>query len=239
MYVVITHLTRMRPGFICVAGIEPSTGRQIRPVLRGQLTRDLLRQNGGPFEIGGAIHLGETLCVGSAPEVEDHLFDLRKVRYLRRLCPNEFWTVLTKTTNPSLTTLFGNQLQLNKIDRSCTCPEKTGCASLGHFRSSASPRLAVNHWGRLRIDVADPRLSPELPVTDVRLFRSDQQTVRISLIDSLAKRLRDSNAVLAVGLTRPYRKQGDPAPCHWLQVNNIHLHDDPLGDSLAVPEIAV
>jgi hypothetical protein len=34
--------------------------------------------------------------------------------------------------------------------------------------------------------------------------------------------------ILSVGLTRPWRKQGDTAERHWLQVNNIHLRDAPL-----------
>jgi hypothetical protein len=35
-------------------------------------------------------------------------------------------------------------------------------------------------------------------------------------------------AILSVGLTRPWQKRGDTAERHWLQVNNIHLKDDPL-----------
>jgi len=31
-----------------------------------------------------------------------------------------------------------------------------------------------------------------------------------------------------VGLTRAYLKQGHTTARHWLQVNNIHLADDPL-----------
>jgi hypothetical protein len=34
--------------------------------------------------------------------------------------------------------------------------------------------------------------------------------------------------ILSVGLTRAWRKQNDTAERHWLQVNNIHLKDDPL-----------
>jgi hypothetical protein len=34
--------------------------------------------------------------------------------------------------------------------------------------------------------------------------------------------------ILSVGLTRPFRKWGDSEERHWLQVNNIHLEDDPL-----------
>jgi hypothetical protein len=35
-------------------------------------------------------------------------------------------------------------------------------------------------------------------------------------------------SILSLGLTRPWRKQGDTTERHWLQVNNIHLKDDPL-----------
>jgi hypothetical protein len=34
--------------------------------------------------------------------------------------------------------------------------------------------------------------------------------------------------ILSVGLTRPWQKRGDDAERHWLQLNNIHLRDDPL-----------
>jgi hypothetical protein len=34
--------------------------------------------------------------------------------------------------------------------------------------------------------------------------------------------------ILSVGLTRPWRKQEDTAERHWLQVNNVHLQDNPL-----------
>jgi hypothetical protein len=34
--------------------------------------------------------------------------------------------------------------------------------------------------------------------------------------------------ILSVGLTRLWRKQEDAAERHWLQVNNVHLQDDPL-----------
>jgi hypothetical protein len=40
----------MRRGLICVAGIDPSMGAHVRPVLDGQLPVALLQRNGGPFD---------------------------------------------------------------------------------------------------------------------------------------------------------------------------------------------
>jgi hypothetical protein len=35
MRIVVNHLTRMQPGYICVAGMERQGGRHVRPVLAG------------------------------------------------------------------------------------------------------------------------------------------------------------------------------------------------------------
>ena len=48
MKIVITDLTRMNDGHICVAGIEVESLRRVRPV-SGRLPSRLLRRNGGPL----------------------------------------------------------------------------------------------------------------------------------------------------------------------------------------------
>ena len=73
--------------YICVAGIDPDTGKHIRPTVRGRLSRALLRENGGPFDIAGLVDLGEVIPVGVAPEVEDHFFYHWQARYLDTLTP--------------------------------------------------------------------------------------------------------------------------------------------------------
>jgi hypothetical protein len=48
------------------------------------------------------------------------------------------------------------------------------------------------------------------------------------LIEKVAKRIASKTPViLSMGLTRGWRKPGDSVERHWLQVNNIHLADDP------------
>ena len=42
-----------------------------------------------------------------------------------------------------------------------------------------------------------------------------------------ARLARGVPCLLSVGLTRPFSSREGDAPVHWLQVNNIHLEDDP------------
>ena len=60
MRIVVNHVTRMTGSRICVAGIDTVTYRHVRPVTgpRNPLTRELLRDNGGPFGAGALVDIG-------------------------------------------------------------------------------------------------------------------------------------------------------------------------------------
>ena len=75
MRIVVSHLTRMDIGYICVAGIDVETGAHVRPILNGiRLATAMLRRCGGIFDIGTVIDLGTTSYQGRRPEIEDHVF---------------------------------------------------------------------------------------------------------------------------------------------------------------------
>jgi hypothetical protein len=82
MQVVINHLTRMNTGYMCVAGLDLKNGKHVRPVLGGRLGVELLRKNGGVFEIGAMVDLGPVRLVGTAPEVEDRQFTTGNLKVL-------------------------------------------------------------------------------------------------------------------------------------------------------------
>jgi hypothetical protein len=96
---------------------------------------------------------------------------------------------------------------------------------LGCLAPKKRPSLYVDHRGAVRIALGKANLS----VADLRLYERDHKTPRRDLVASLQRRLQAGvEAILSVGLTRPWRKHEDTAERHWLQVNNVHLHDDPL-----------
>ena len=228
MLLIINHVTRMKPGFICVAGIEPETGKHIRPVLcQGLLTRNLLRKEGGVFEIGALVDLGPTKDVGCAPEVEDREFCVANLRYKYKLKPDEFWKYVSTTAQNRAKSIFGEELQQRETSR--TTEAGAGKASLGILKPARVWHIGVNDFESVRIYLSDGEVHPDLPVTDIRLYARDQKTARHEIVDCLERRLRRAAAVFAVGLSRPWKKDGADAPRHWLQVNNIHLEEDPLG----------
>jgi hypothetical protein len=226
--ILVNHLTRMQPGFICVAGVDVNTLNHVRPVLRyGRLTTDLLKSNGGPLEIGAVVDLGPTAPAGHAPELEDHYFDPARAMWLFDDDPDDYWESLNQVAQESLPEIFGPDLEL--WEGSCTVDVGIGHTSLGCLAPEEQPWLYVDHRGTVRMVLEHLTPSVDLSVTDLRLYESDHKTPRRNLVVNTQKRLEAGvEVILSVGLTRPWRKQGDTEERHWLQVNNIHLKDDPL-----------
>ena len=218
----------MQPGYFCVAGVEVGTQHHIRPVLRrDRLTIDLLRPYGGPFDIGAVVYLGSTTHAGHPPELEDRRFDPARSRWLFDDDPDDFWAALEGMAQESLAEIFGPSLEL--WDESGTVDVGEGSASLGCLRPEKRPWLYVDHRGTVRMVLDYLIPSVDLSVNDLRLYEKDGRTPRKDLVAGVQKRLESGvGVILSVGLTRPFRKWGDSEERHWLQVNNIHLEDDPL-----------
>jgi hypothetical protein len=224
----VNHLTRMQPGYFCVAGLEANATRHIRPVLRhGRLTIDLLSTGGGPFDIGARVDLGPTTHAPHAPELEDHRFDPSSTHRLSDDDPDAYWSTLDGVAQESLEEIFGSALEL--WDESGTVDVGEGHASLGCLRPEKQPWLYVDHRGTVRMVLDYLIPSVDLSVNDLRLYERDGRTPRRNLVDSVQRRLKAGvEIILSVGLTRPWQKWGDTEERHWLQVNNIHLEDNPL-----------
>jgi hypothetical protein len=224
MRIIVTHLTRMQPGYICVAGVDADTGRQVRPVLQGRLRTELLVTQGGFLDMATLVDLGPVEPCGHPPEVEDHRFELRHARALGLVAAEAFWAALTAGAATRLGAIFGPELE--RVGNGCAVREGGGNASLGALIPAAAPLLRLTDEGKLRLIVMDGALRVSLPVTDLRLFERDHVTPRRALVGAIAARLaRPTACVLCVGLTRPWQKPDERAPRHWLQVNNIHLRD--------------
>jgi hypothetical protein len=228
MRILVNHLTRMQPGYFCAAGIDLETGTHVRPVLRrGRLTTDLLSTNDGPFDIGSVLYLGSTINTGHAPELEDRRFDPAGARWLYDDGADDYWNALEAVTRESLEEIFGPALEL--WDESGTVDVGEGRASLGCLKPEKQPWMYVDHRGTVRLVLDYLMPSVDLSVTDLRLYEGDGRTPRRDLVESVQKRLEAGvETILSVGLTRPWRKWNDDTERHWLQLNNIHLKDDPL-----------
>jgi len=234
MRIVVNHLTRMRGGHVCVAGVDVQTDRHVRPVLDwGSLTPAVLARHQGPFDMAHVVDLGPVEPRPRLPHVEDHVFFPPGAELIERLGAEEFWALLYAVSKPRLREVFGDAL-VPMGRSSCGAPAGQGRASLGCWRPlrrQAAPWVEKGPDGalRVRIRIDDGELWRSVAVTDLRLYRDDH-TVDPARVRRLADRLRSPGAViLGVGLTRAFASssQAQPEPVHWLQVNNVHLEDDP------------
>lgn len=227
MRILINHLTRMQPGYICVAGIDAETMRHVRPVLRGRLSRDLLAERGGPFAMGTWVDLGPTVYAGAAPEIEDYAFTHHVACALSPAEPDELWSMQLQLAQERLVDIFGPDLEPN--GGGYAVAKGRGRASLGCLVPTGRQQLFVTEPNRLRLHFGDGAFEATLTVTDVRFYEGDAWSLRRAAVADVQRRLqRGVPAVLSVGLTRPWQKPGDAEERHWLQVNGIHLADDPL-----------
>lgn len=223
MRIVINHLTRMQKGFICVAGVDVQSKRHVRPVLGSQLRSELLAEHGGPFSLRSIVDLGTTHFVGSVPEIEDRQFSSEQVRVLGEMPEAEFQQLLDSVAEDELSKLFGPELESTRT--TCAIPAGRGLHSLGILRAKVVDlHLEPGHDGlpRVRIVIDTDRGILRLPVTGIELYAGDHVTPDSAQVTAVNARLSAaSTALLAVGLSRPYRGSSSESAKHWLQVNNI------------------
>ena len=224
MRIVVNHLTRMTKGYVCVAGLDD--GEHIRPV-SGRLERRLISVEGGVFDIGSNVDLGPVVPQPSPPETEDREFQRPNLKVVGVMKPGDYWRMLDGVSRARLSDVFGSDLVQRKSG--ATVDPGQGNASLGVIKPSGKPRLYTNSFGSLRITIRDPLGNLDLSVTDLRLVEQDHKTVRESVVDDLDARIKKGiPLLLSVGLARQFRATGDTQERHWLQVNNLHLKDNPI-----------
>jgi len=128
-----------------------------------------------------------------------------------------------------LTDIFGDALDVD--GRTASMREGTGAASLGLYQPPGRARVDRS-FGKLRITLKDGELGAlSLPLTDLRLYDLELRMIHERRVELLEDRIRRRNVLLSVGVGRAWAPEGDE-PRHWLQVNNIHVDDDPCGQGV-------
>lgn len=238
MKVTITHLTKMGPGFVCVAGVEQGTTRHIRPVTNRQLRLEHIDSHGGVFGLGAIVDLDRVRSSASPPEIEDRSFLEHRLSRSGTAGPAAFQSLLETVCQTRLQRIFGRDLA--RVGTSCALPKSTGDASLGVLRLPGIEDLVVEQresargsYETLRIALTVGQYQFRFPVTDLRFARLDNAglswEIDRAVVDDVRRRLREQRDVLlSVGLSRPFQRSASDHPRHWVQVNNVHLADDPL-----------
>lgn len=185
----------------------------------------MLAERGGLFSLGAVVALADPSPRPAPPEVEDVGFSVESSQRLARLSGPEFWGVLMEVARPSLRSIFGGALE--RDGNTASLPQAVGDASLGVVRPAGRLSMVLA-FRRPRLEVYDPDLGQlSVPITDLRLFDADSGELDQDRFDLMVDRLRRSVCLLSVGVGHVWAREGRE-PRHWLQVNNIHLDDNPL-----------
>jgi hypothetical protein len=232
MMIVVNHLTRMHGGHICVAGVDLQTRGHVRPVLGSELLPFyLLARYGGPFDMAKVVDLGAVRPNPDPPHTEDCVFVASRAKACRSANSQEFWNLLEGLAKPRLEEIFGDELRaVGRLRWGTDVGE--GRASLGCLLLRRPPELYLDapRQGRpqIRMRFGDGQIEADAGVTDLRLRGADHATPDAEQVQAVARRVRGSDQViLGLGLTRKFRPSDKAEYAHYLQVNNVHLKEDP------------
>jgi len=229
---VINHLTRMAPGRICVAGLDPATCQHLRLVLpRQHMKTDMLARYGGPFDIGHLVACRHGRPKPKPPHVEDYLIPPAQITLQGVAEEVQYWELLKQVSKTSLREIFGAALrQLGTAAYGTAAGQ--GEASLGCLRLRKRPELYLDgrtELPQVRLRFTDGELQVEAPVNDLRLYGENHYSPLPHQLAATQEKLRISRGViLSLGLTRAFAATPEQPPVHWLQVNNLHFQEQPL-----------
>lgn len=215
---------------ICLAGIDIESKQHLRPVTDRDhpLTRELLAEEGGPFQLGAVVELGPLEPRPVQPETEDQSFDPENAHRVGLLDTDEYLALVDDLAENSLGEAFGEDLV--RLGKKRAVEAGKGDRSLGCVRSRLTAELFVDdRSGKLQLRLSDPDGAAYIPVNDLRFYEEDHKTLRAGLAEDVQRRLEHGvSAWIMLGLARAL-EGWEGVWWHWLQVNGICLEDSPLG----------
>ena len=236
--IIITDVTRMGDGHVCVAGVTHK-GTTVRLIVSypGILIENLLLDDHRVIQPRAVLNVNiEPKSDCYPPHSEDHKW-LRPARtQWLRLADETTWKgVLNRTALPCVAEIFGAELQKNrKIEPG------SGERSLGTIKAFqiirfyCGPDTRKDEEFACRLDFADGDDTPffKIPITDLAVNCYVDFLLKREGLDydgvaqKLTAALRRKEAYLRLGLTRPYEmKTGRESWC-YLQVNGIYTFPD-------------
>jgi len=227
---VITDVTRMQEGRVCVAGYTHQR-ECVRPVLpHPGIHETMLYANGKPIIFPFAVVEYDLLeRVIAPPHTEDWRYDPRSVRGIKRVDEKDRRVILDRLVCPSVAAIFnakifsgqGHYLLIGQGERSLgTVRPKPGIEAIIEPRDDA--------W-KYRLRFADQSDAEyRLAITDLtwRYFCDAQKragTAPEKLAAELTDRLRSSQVYVRIGLARGWDEH--PARC-YLQITGVYTFPD-------------
>jgi hypothetical protein len=226
--VLITEVTRMRRGYLCVAGWDIQSAKMVRPLQPGGDNWQLLN-NRLPFQVGELVRCTESPRVGGHfPHATEDMVLKRSPEQLEVFAEAVTYELVKPTVDQSIRKIFGQPLLEDKY-----LNDGIKTRSLGAVLVPRKKLNFVESFGKLRVHLVDAdRVAYDLPVTSEALLRFFAPDIEQQLephfgVAEANKFLRanepDELIIARVGLSRGWdgpAKDWKPKRC-YLQLNGI------------------
>lgn len=219
--VLLLDITAMAGDAVCVAGIDLKSGQQIR-LNEPQPTRGMIsRWNLGP---GDVIRVDvRPLRPSRPPHAEDCKWNPRSLRKEGAMPFPDMVDLVRRTAYTSIHDAFGAATATG-TRRSHGWEAGKGRRSLATL-AVRSIRAERDSSGKIRFALRDQSgaMFDAIPFQDLLVRRH-----AVSCVDCRGDHLRQiqaefdaDDAIVRVGLTRPFQARDDDVPVCWLQITNI------------------
>jgi hypothetical protein len=239
---MITDLTRMQHGRVCLAGYDTDLCC-IRPVLpHPGIQEESLRSHGKALVFPSAVvEFDFGRLMPQPPHTEDIEYSERSVRFVERLSEKHWRDLLVDTLSKNVATIFGQPIHTGPGHH---VMEGQGNRSLGTIVPQRVTRAVFRRrddgkWEYRLAFVDGDGMAFELAVTDLawqyRLDRVRAQSHSVEQIcGAFTNMLQRRGVFLRIGLARRWDKH--PSKC-FLQITGIHTFPDYL-DGLTFADIS-
>ncbi len=207
--IIITGITRMNSGNVCVSGIDPQTWNFVRPVFATGIDRDFLMQ--GTTQVVNHFNLVEIEFRRYKPDQTFHTEDWIinenfAPRFIKHLSNEEILNVV-------------NRISINNLNNAIEKQDK----SLFIVKARSIGRIWHEQYERLKVLInfvdADGNLYQRVPVTDLLTMAFVIYQIKNGNTDYSNQIIRQFNAspnrFVRIGLTRLWRGE------HWKQVTAL------------------
>lgn len=228
MDIIVTDVTNMKGGHVCIAGIEPNTGICVRPQKMVNGNRYLTYTEAKASNIQpGSILRGNFTRANNPPQiphVEDFLFS--QLSLVGIASAADFRAVLEYSARPTIEAAFGRAT--NQKWFSENQPPQCSIATLKLTQVLTRLRFFVDERdGRkaIKAHVVD-NSGIQLQYLPIKDRRMEDHTKDILSSDYGARKLmlfygEQNEVYLRLGIGRAWAPQGE-TPKHWLQINGIY-----------------
>lgn len=207
--IVITGITNMSVGYICISGYDMSARKYIRPIIPGShIAESFLSSHNSPIELGSTVELdlSYTETQASPPHIEDKSFDPSTVKVLDSMTRVQFRSFIESIADESVESIFGYELELTNGQP--ILPEGSGARSLGAIMGRKCS-IYNDHMGKSRCDFVD---------------QSGCEYRHLPIVgrDEWVKKTGNYQDVpIRLSLTRLFQKDDESEPVYWMQVSGV------------------